>query len=202
DDTGYSGPTLDLSAYATGGYNFTFGPEYLPGGITFTAAPENGGNSGHGSVIGQGSYSLSGNGDFGGDAIYIGVDSGSGYAELSFAAPVSSFGGYWNYAPSYGDAPTLSAYDSAGILLGAFDLEDVAPISTPGVFNGFAFRGLVSDTTDISAVRFGGSYILLAATPDGTPMPIAPAIPLPAGFPLLLGGLSVFGLLRHRRASA
>ncbi|MFV0245244.1 MAG: hypothetical protein ACK5IB_09530, partial [Qingshengfaniella sp.] len=40
DDTGYSGPTLDLSAYATGGYNFTFGPEYLPGGITFTAAPE------------------------------------------------------------------------------------------------------------------------------------------------------------------
>jgi len=34
DDTGYSGPVLDLSAYANGSYNFTLGPVALPGGIT------------------------------------------------------------------------------------------------------------------------------------------------------------------------
>lgn len=203
DDTGYSGPSLDLSAYANGQYNLTFGPEYLPGGITFTAAPDGGGNTGDGSVIGQGSYGLVDNGGFGGDVVYIGVDSGAGYAELSFAAPVSSFGGYWNYAvnsPNM-DAPTLSAYDSADVLLGAFNLAVVAPISTPGGYNEFAFRGLVSDSADIARVRFGGSYILLAATPDGAPVGVVPSIPLPASLPLLLGGLSLIAVLRRRGAA-
>lgn len=201
DDTGYSGPTLDLSAFENGSYNFTFGPINLPGGIVFTAAPGGGGNSGIGSVIGQGSYGLGGNGNFGGSSVFIGVDSGTGFAELSFAAPASSFGAYWNYAgPTIiGDAPTLSAYDIVGNLLGSFDLSTEAPISTPGGFNAFAFRGLESTDADIARVRFGGSYILLAATPEGAPVaPETPTIPVPAAFPLLLGALSAFGAIRLR----
>ncbi len=206
DPTGYTGPELDLSAYATGGYNFTFGPVPIPGGITFTAAPGGsggypyGGNSGMGSVIGQGGYGLSANGSFGGDAVYIGVDSGTGYAELTFSSLISSFGGFWNYAPGFGDNPVVSAFDTLGNLLGAFDLSVVAPISTPGAFNAFAFRGLVSDMADIRTIRFGGSYILLAGTADGS-VPPTPPIPVPAALPLMLlalGGLGTVGLRRRR----
>ena len=49
---GYAGPALDLSAYANGSYNFTFGPKAIPGGITFTSTVKFG-NSGKGSVLGQ-----------------------------------------------------------------------------------------------------------------------------------------------------
>jgi hypothetical protein len=139
-DVGYTGPQLDLTGFDNGSYNFTFGPVSLPNGITFTAAPGGGGNSGNGSVIGQGGYGLAGNGSFGGTATYIGVDSGTGYAEFTFASAVSSFGGYWNYAPGYGDAPTLSTYDGFGNQLSSFDLSALAPISTPGGFNEFEFR--------------------------------------------------------------
>jgi hypothetical protein len=143
-DVGYTGPQLDLTGFDNGSYNFTFGPVSLPNGITFTAAPGGGGNSGNGSVIGQGGYGLAGNGSFGGTATYIGVDSGTGYAEFTFASAVSSFGGYWNYAPGYGDAPTLSTYDGFGNQLSSFDLSALAPISTPGGFNETApFLGAV-----------------------------------------------------------
>lgn len=200
DDSGYTGPELDLSAYENGMYNFTFGPEFLPGGITFTAAPGGGGNSGMGSVIGQGSYGLGANGSFGGDAVYIGVDSATGFATLTFDSLVSSFGGYWNYAPGTGDAPTIGAYDMSGVLIDEFDLAAVAPISTPGGFNEFAFRGLVSDAADIKSVRFGGSYILLAGTADGR-VP-APAVPVPAAAVLLLGALGGLGGLKALRRCA
>lgn len=202
DPSGYTGPQLDLSGFKNGNYNFTFGPESLPGGITFTAAPGNGGNSGQGSVIGQGGYGLGANGAFGGDAVYIGVDSATGYAELTFDSLISSFGGFWNYAPGVGNAPVISAFDTLGVLLGEFDLSVLAPISTPGGFNQFAFRGIESDKKDIKTIRFGGSYILLAGTADGgvpDPDPETPAVPLPAAGWLLAGGLMGLAGLRRRK---
>ena len=71
-DAGYTGPDLNLTGYDNGSYNFTFGPMAV-GEFTFTAAPGGGGNSGLGSVVGQGGYGLGANGNFGGDAVYIGV---------------------------------------------------------------------------------------------------------------------------------
>ncbi|NJC09692.1 PEPxxWA-CTERM sorting domain-containing protein [Polymorphobacter fuscus] len=193
----YSGPTLNLSPYATGDYNFTFGPVNVGPGLTFTAAPGGGGNSGQGSVVGQGSYGLNANGSFGGSAVYIGVDSGTGYAQITFASAQTQFYGFWNYAPGIGNAPTLSTLDVSGNVLQSFDLSALAPISTPGGFNAFAFRG-IEGTDQFHGVRFGGSYILLAATADGDPVG---GVPEPASWAMLITGFGLVGAAARRRRS-
>jgi hypothetical protein len=140
-NAGYTGPGLNLSAFANGNYNFTFGPIQVDG-YTFTAAPGGGGNSGNGSVVGQGGYGLNSNGSFGGAAVYIGVDSGTGYAQLiRNAGPVKEIGFFMNYAPRVGDPATISALDVNGNVFASYDLTTLAPISTPGGFNAFVFRG-------------------------------------------------------------
>ncbi|MGI4880149.1 MAG: PEPxxWA-CTERM sorting domain-containing protein [Janthinobacterium lividum] len=191
----YSGPTLNLTPYKNGSYNFTFGPVNVGAGLTFTAAPGGGGNSGMGSVVGQGEYGLTSNGTFGGDAVYIGVDSGTGYDTITFSTPQTQFYGFYNYSPGDGSDPTLSTLDAMGNVLQSFDLATLAPISTPGGFNQFAFRGI--DGTDaFSAIRFGGSYLLLAATAAGD---ATSATPEPAAWALMIAGFGLVGTALRRR---
>ena len=166
-EVGYTGPGLNLSAYANGNYNFTFGPINVDG-FTFTAAPGGGGNSGQGSVVGQGSYGLADNGAFGGDAVYIGVDSGTGSAQLLGTIGYSQIGFFMNYAPRSGNDPVIETLDDLGNVINSFNLASLAPISTPGGFNAFQFRGVsYDDGTLVYGLRFGGSYILLTGTADG-----------------------------------
>lgn len=205
--TGYTFPNVDVSAFANGSYTFTNGPVSLPGGITFTANPGSGfsgnpnGNSGKGSVIGQGYYGLGGNGSFGGDATYIGVDSGGGYDTLTFSKPVSTFGAYWNYAPALGTEtgwtdPTISTFTQGGAPIASFDLATLAPISTPGGFDSSQFLGVVDSTAQIGYVEFGGSYLLLAGTPTsylGPPgTPTGSVAPEPSTWAMM--GLGFAGL--------
>lgn len=195
-NAGYTGPGLDLSAYANGNYNFTFGPEIV-GGYTFTAAPGGGGNSGKGSVVGQGGYGLGSNGSFGGDAVYIGVDSRTGYDNLMLnSGPVSQLGFYMNYCPNCGgDDPTISALDSSGNPFESFDLATLAPISTPGGMNVFAFRGIADASADIYGLRFGGNYILVTGTANGE----TGAVPEPATWAMMLFGFGAIGFATRRR---
>ncbi|HEU4968924.1 PEPxxWA-CTERM sorting domain-containing protein [Sphingomonas sp.] len=200
-DVGYSGPGLNLSAFQNGNYNFTFGPITVDQ-YTFTAAPGGGGNSGLGSVVGQGSYGLNGNGSFGGDAVYIGVDSATGYAQLMLnGGPVSQLGFFMNYAaPPFGDDPTIWALDALGNPFASFDLATLAPISTPGGFNEFEFRGISSDSADIYGLRFGGSYILVTGTANGE---VIGGVPEPATWAMFLLGFGAIGFtMRRRRAGA
>jgi hypothetical protein len=182
----------------------------LPGGLTFTASPGVGdfgnanGNSGDGSVIGQGNYGLGANGYFGGAATYIGVDSNFGYDTIAFSKPVSSFGAYFNYAPANGgDDATLTAFNSAGAAIGTFDFETTAPISTPGGFDEFAFRGITESTADIASVEFGGDYLLLAGSPNGA---VVSGVPEPSIWAMMLAGVAFMGaalrLGRKRHAAA
>lgn len=199
---GYTGPGLDLSAYANGQYNFTFGPVVVDH-YTLTAAPGGGGNSGLGSVIGQGSYGLGANGYFGGDATYIGVDSGTGSATLQLLVnqgPVSQLGFYMNYAPGFGNNATISALDVNGNPFATFDLTVLAPISTPGGFNQFEFRGIADTSATIYGLEFGGNYILVTGTADGSiPTPEAASSLMLLGS--ALGSLGMFGWITRRKAT-
>lgn len=206
-DVGYTGPTLDLTAFQTGNYNFTFGPESIPGGITFVASPGGsggypyGGNSGQGSVLGQGGYGLGGNGSFGGSAVYAGVDSGTGYMQFQLSSAVSQFGLYVNYAPGYGDNATIWTLDSSYNPIEAFDLTALAPISTPGGFNQFQFRGVTESSATIWGLRLGGNYILAAASANGAPTPTpTPGIPEPSSWLMMIAGFGLVGYaLRNRQ---
>lgn len=194
-NAGYTGPGLDLSAHANGNYNFTFGPIAVDG-FTFTAAPGGGGNSGQGSVVGQGSYGLAANGSFGGDAVYIGVDSGTGYAQLVLnGGPVSQIGFFMNYAPGVGNNATIEALDAMGNVFASYDIATLAPISTPGGFNQFEFRGIASDASDIYGLRFGGNYILVTGTVDGIPG----VVPEPSTWAMLILGFGAVGASLRRR---
>lgn len=200
DNTGYTGRGLDLSAHANGSYNFTFGPIDVDG-FTFTAAPGGGGNSGQGSVVGQGSYGLAGNGSFGGDAVYIGVDSGTGYAQLLGDTGYSQMGFFINYAPGVGDDATFWTLDALGNVMDEFNIVDLAPVSTPGGYNEFAFRGVAyDDGTQIYGLRFGGNYILLTGTADGVPNP--GGVPEPATWAMLIAGFGLVGTAMRRRKLA
>jgi hypothetical protein len=174
-------------------------------GLTFTANPgcsggfPCGGNSGQGSVVGQGSYGLASNGSFGGSAVYIGVDSGTGFDTIMFSHAQTQFYGFWNYAPGVGSDATISTLDSLGNVLQSFDLVTLAPISTPGGFNQFAFRG-IDGQDQFNGIRFGGNYLLLAATASGG---ATGGVPEPATWALMIGGLGLAGAsLRRRRALA
>jgi hypothetical protein len=187
DETGYSGPVLDLTGYE-GFYTFFNAPIVLADGTTVT--PVGTGGQG-GSVIGTGGYGFDSNGISSTTPI-IGSNWTQGYIELTLTSLVSSFGGFFNYSvPLVGDNPFIAAYDSLGNLLGSFDLSVDAPISTPGGQDVFAFRGIESDATDIASIRFGGSFLVYA--------PEVAAIPVPATLPLMLLALGGLGLVARRR---
>ncbi len=168
-DAGYSGPYLDLSGQANGNYNFTFGPVALPGGMTFTRDTSTASNSGNGGVLGQGGYGLDSNGSFGGSAVYAGLDGRSGWMRFTLSSPVSQFGAYLNYAtPGYGD-PFIEVLDQLGNVLESHNLANEAPISTPGGFNQFAFRGIDYGQNSIWGLQLSNAYIIAAASSNGNP---------------------------------
>jgi hypothetical protein len=205
---GYTGPVLDLSPYANGSYNFTVGPEPIPGGITFTSNVVLADTqSGNGSVLGQGSYGLDANGTFDADRVYAGLDAAKGYMTFSFAAPIQSFGAFLNYAPGYGiddggENPTISTYDINNQLLSTFDLL-AAPggaISTPNGLNQFAFRGISEATASIASFRLGGSYILATGTANGA----VAATDVPEPFTIvgtLVGGSAALRMRKKLKSS-
>lgn len=194
-DVGYTGPQLDLSAYKTGNYNFTFGPSAIPGGITFTRSTDTASNSGQGGVLGQGGYGLAANGSFGGDAVYAGLDGAQGFIRFTLNAPVASFGLYVNYAPGFGDAPVIAALDQANNVIESYDLAALAPVSTPGGFNEFQFRGISLASKSIYTLQLSGSYIIAAGAANGQ----TPPVPEPETYALVLGGLGVVAFAARRR---
>lgn len=197
---GFASPTLVSLAGRGGGYNWTFGPVALPGGVTFTADPQDGGISGLGSVLGDGCYGFSGatgNGNWSCNTkiLFAGLDAFGGYMQFRFASPVNAVGAFVNYVP--GTSPVLlSALDAAGNPFATFDINALAPISTPGGDNAGGFRGITSPSNDIYGIRFENRYI--AAT-DITLGGAAVATPEPASLALIASGVVAIVAVRRRR---
>src|SRR5262249_42192306 len=149
------------------GYNQTFGPTQIGGlvgaEVVFTANPAGGGNSGQGSVLGQGSYGLANNGSWGGAQTYSGLDANVGAMTYTFANPVSGVAGFINYVRNVGCGPTIiEALATDGTtVLESYVLNPAAPISTPGGFNAGDFRGIHRDSSDIGAFRVSGGFVVL-----------------------------------------
>ena len=189
---GYTGPVLDLSGF-NGFYTFTAGPVALPGGITYSSTTSS-------SVIGKGGYGLQQNGSSV-NALIIGTNSGTDTVTLSFATPVASFGGGLNYSLRFSDNlpdgadPVIAAYDASNQLIASYDLFALAPISTPGATDAFAFRGIDGGGTAIASFTLSGGYLIIAGVDGGT-------VPEPATWALMVAGFGLVGMAVRRRAAA
>ena len=201
-DAGYTGRGLDLSAYANGSYNFTFGPVAVDG-LIFTVV-SNTTNSGQGGVLGQGGYGLGDNGSFGDDAVYAAVDAPTGYFQLLGDTGYDQFGLFVNYYASNGQTLSpvfISSLDASGNVIDSFEISALAPISTPGGFNEFRFRGIsYDDGTMIYGLRFEGSYVLATGTADGVPP--SGGVPEAATWAMMIAGFGMVGATMRRRRTA
>jgi hypothetical protein len=182
---GYTGPELSTGGLGEPYYLFTGGPQALPGGITFTSESSF-------SVIGIGGYGLGANG-FSVSTPIVGTNGAFVWVDLTFDTPVAMFGGGFNYAPGSGGAPTISAYDAADSLIASFDLEALAPISTPGATDAYLFRAIDGEGQMIKRFRLQGSFIVMAATGDSV------VIPEPGTWAMMIAGFGLVGFAARRR---
>lgn len=188
---GYTGPSLDLSAF-NASYTFTAGPVTLPGGITFASTSSN-------SLIGKGGYGLQQNGQSV-NALIIGTNSPTDTVTLTFDRAVATFGGGMNYSLLFGagtpdgNHPVISAYDASSTLIASYDIFALAPISTPGATDAFAFRGIDGGGTLIKSFALSGGYVIIAG---GTG-----AVPEPAAWALMVAGFGLVGVASRRRMKA
>ena len=122
---------------------------------------------------------------------YVSSNSGGGSITFSFNnGPVSTVGGLMNYA-LYTEPVLIQALDSGGAVLESYDVDAVAPISTPGGTDEGAFRGIARASADISAFRFTGVFTLLDD--------LTFSVPEPGTFALLSLGLLGLGFTARRR---
>jgi hypothetical protein len=150
------------------------GPQTLAPGVTFTST--------EGSAYGYtGSYGFSSNGSWSGTPM-IGLDTGTGFFELTFDTAISAFLGELNWTTGFGGDASIQIYDSANTLLEFLVLEtggvnQVAP----------GFYGFSRSIADISVRNIS----VLSNAVD--------RVPEPATWALMIFGIGVIGFAMRRR---
>jgi hypothetical protein len=155
-------------------------------------------------VIGYGGYGLDGNGNWerGANSVvggHVGLNSDTGSFLFTFNGfTVSAVGGFINYAVTGYPDVTIEALDSGLNVLESYNINLLAPISTPGGQEEGAFRGIARPTADIAAFRVSNGFVVLDNLTLGDAT--GTVIPEPGTWALSFTALAVLGLLRRRRA--
>lgn len=193
---------IDFSQFASQPYfDFIPGPVTIGEGVQWSAISDSPFNS----FVGIGNSYLGENGLWNaGRNGHVGLGIYGGSMSFTFATPVSSVGGFMNYAPgTYGSIPDsitqnqiLSVYDVNGALIESINLVTGAPIFTPGGVNAGAFRGFQENSPIIARFEITGFCTLVDDFQFS-------AVPEPATW---LAGLSTLSLMgwfgvKNRRQS-
>jgi hypothetical protein len=116
--------------------------------------------------------------------------SNENFVSLALGAPVTHIGAFMNYEPNASVSPILRAFNASNELIASFNLDLLAPISTPGVQDAALFRG-IEFAGGIHRIEMSGSnlsatdfLVIEADAPSSVPEPKAMLLLLAAA-PLL-----------------
>lgn len=196
-----SASVIDFSQFDIGSYTFINGPtqvgDLVGENVEFSAQAPNAG-------LGGGNYGLVGNGIWtdplgsgqGRDG-YAFINNGGDFMDFTFNdGLVSGVGGFMNYCPTCPNGPALiQALGIGGNVLESWDIEQVAPISTPEGVNAGDFRGILRDQADIFTFRV---WNRIAVLDDLTFSRDSVNVPEPASLILLGLGLVGIGFSRKK----
>ena len=161
---------------------FTAGPIVQAPGIVWSSGSSE-------SVFGYiDRYGFVSNGEWSGLPAMVGTNDGTTTMEYAFSTPQFGVGGTLNYAPGFGDDPTISVFDSTHALIES----SVLSFSTTGAGE---FHGFLESSASIAYFSLAGSYIGLRDLTIQTPNPI----PEPETYAMMLAGLGLLGFAARRR---
>jgi hypothetical protein len=203
-------PTVvDFSQFTT--TIFGPGPTQVGGlvGDNIVYASSNSSTNG-GAIVGPlGHYGLGSNGFWNGAKTgtspmsgITGLNSGTGTIVFNFnSGPVSQVGGFINYSPGSGPDVFITALGAGDTVLESYDVNLMAPISTPGATSAGAFLGISRPSADIEALQLSNSFVALDNLTFNEQPSTTPAVPEPMSLGLCaaaLATLQTYCLVRHK----
>ena len=146
---------------------------------------------------GGGTFCLGSNGCWSRSGGFSWVSTGAfGTFRIDLGGLNSSAGGFFNYAPGNSPSPTISAIAADGTtILETDDLSVLAPISTPGIDDAGAFRGITLSSPAIRFLQVNGAFVVEHSVTVANPA--VSAVPEPSTLPL--ASLALAGLFYLRR---
>jgi hypothetical protein len=210
--------TINFVDFASPLDTYTQGPLEVATGLGFSVVYSS--TNPDGGYVGSASYDLGVNGQWGGSQTYASVNfdlfGGDAYSMVfKFSLPMRAVAALMNYrVPTqeeidlgivYADV-IIEALDSGGTILESYNLNQEAPISTPGGSNVGAIRGILRGSADIYGFRLSNAGVLLTDLTlsadefppiEGNP-PLGGDIPEPGTWMLVGAGLASAAFLRRR----